>query len=740
MTMAFKPISLACIVLVWGSVVKAQVEQIEQARKTQREVIEKTSFIPPATNLQDKRDTFIVKFIEGSKIRFRKKRLIVDTAHIDMAERYLLNRNNLNQEAAPESLDSFLLLLKKYGDVKISRLFNRTETDIDVEQKVLEDTINEELPDLNLYYVLSIRYYKGRNSFNFLDLLNSLNIIETAYPKYHVKNAGINLIPNAAALRRFPSYIKTPDFSASQKFLTASPLGIDALYAWSIDGGNGDNVKIIDIEQKWDIKHEDVKSPFWKNGEDIESGGEPDGDHGTAVIGLLNGKHDSIGIKGIVPGSSYGISGVTVDISSHGYLVSVAIDKAASQLSKGDIILIEQHTPGPASGKGSICNIDQFEYVPMEFYQDCYDAIKRATAKGIIVIEAAGNGQMNLDDKIYNKRFNRKFRNSGAIMVAADQGGNGVPACFTNYGSRIDFYSWGENVTTTGYGDLPNEERNLHRKYTGTFGGTSSASPIVTGAIACIQGIRKKFGLSPWGTTDIIAGMAGTFQVADSTSNFRFIGRQPDLKATIQQFNLKKPAKPVFSEPSGEYPSPFTFTIGNRLFESVSDTGELGLHTFYITNANVLTENNNSTMYKEPVTINNAKDEDLVVSIIAKSFFTPKNSQVKIEGDTALATYIVYKQPIGPSPTQASTELKDSIVLNWAGQANAQKYFIYINKADSLIKVAEVSAPATQFIDITAPGTGLERTYRIKTIFNNNRESAFSDPVTGRFRIVPAGN
>jgi hypothetical protein len=62
----------------------------------------------------------------------------------------------------------------------------------------------------------------------------------------------------------------------------------------------------------------------------------------------------------------------------------------------------------------------------MEFWWDNHLAMKYATEKGIIVIQAAGNGYQNLDDPIYSKRpahfpadwrnpFNRKLADSHAI-------------------------------------------------------------------------------------------------------------------------------------------------------------------------------------------------------------------------------------------------------------------------------------------------------------------------------------
>ena len=172
-----------------------------------------------------------------------------------------------------------------------------------------------------------------------------------------------------------------------------------------------------------------------------------------------------------------------------------ALTNAAGQLKAGDVILIELQAPGPNN-----------KYVAMQFWPDIFSAILAATAKGITVVEAAGNGDENFNLPIFNNTGLQK--DSGAIVVGAgippanffdfDGGGGfgaayqniGVPRSriwFSNYGKIVDAQGWGFHVTTLGYGDLQGDPSE-NRWYTLRFSGTSSASPIVTGAAACIQG------------------------------------------------------------------------------------------------------------------------------------------------------------------------------------------------------------------------------------------------------------
>lgn len=156
------------------------------------------------------------------------------------------------------------------------------------------------------------------------------------------------------------------------------------------------------------------------------------------------------------------------------------------------------------------------------------------------MVEAAGNGGVNLDHSWCNGLFNRDERDSGAIIVGA-----GGPAgrssrtrlYFSSYGSRVDVQGWGQDVATTGYGDLfknPDNTRDKRRWYTGTFSGTSSASPIVAGAVANIQGVAKReLGkpLDPKTVRDILKE-TGSPQQGNISEN---IGPLPDLEKAIQK-------------------------------------------------------------------------------------------------------------------------------------------------------------------------------------------------------------
>ena len=143
----------------------------------------------------------------------------------------------------------------------------------------------------------------------------------------------------------------------------------------------------------------------------------------------------------------------------------------------------------------------------------------------------------------WRNSFRRTNRDSGAIVVGAGapppgtHGRNHGPdrsrLDFSNWGALIDAQGWGREVTTCGYGDLQGGA-NEDLWYTDTFSGTSSASPIVTGAIACIQGMAKARGrpvLTPAQVRNCLRSTGSSQQDAPGRPATQRIGNRPDIRA-----------------------------------------------------------------------------------------------------------------------------------------------------------------------------------------------------------------
>lgn len=452
-------------------------------------------------------------------------------------------------------------ILSKEG-ITMAPLFGDSEDQLQQEMSsmaamaTLDEAMMAELPDLSLYYKVEAPEDKLEA---LAAKLSSCAAVEAAYvkpPAAPSETRAESMAEEAPEFINMMSSIEeeaepaTINFTARQTYLGPAPVGIDAQYAATLSGGRGAGVGICDIEGAWRFTHEDLRV---NQGGVV--GGTPSTDmgwrnHGTAVIGVISGDRNSFGITGIAPDAR--IRGISI---FGGMGTAGAIRRAAQVSRKGDIILLELHRPGPRYNFQS--RSDQKGYIAIEWWPDDFAAVRYAVTMGMIVVGAAGNGAENLNAAIYNTRpagfpaswrnpFNRSAADSGAILVGAGapppgtHGRNHGPdrsrLDFSNYGSAVDTQGWGREVTTTGYGDLQGGS-NEDLWYTDRFSGTSSASPIVVGALACVQGVlraRQRPVLSPARARSLLRSTGSAQTSATGRPSTQRIGRRPNLRQLIQ--------------------------------------------------------------------------------------------------------------------------------------------------------------------------------------------------------------
>ena len=366
----------------------------------------------------------------------------------------------------------------------------------------------EELEDLSTFYSIFV-------SEDDEDIISQFLETET-----------LNSVENVEFVPTPEPAVATPSFEGNQGYLNNDSNGIYARQAWQLAGGRGGGIKIIDVEGAWVVNHEDFPSLFYNSG-----GFSSDTSwlhHGTAVVGVVGAKNNGIGATGIVSSAGFGVESFAKN--SQGF--ASAITEAALQVGSGGVIIIEVHYSQSSYTPNCTCNLGQCGVVPAEYYTNNYNAIKQAVGNGVVVVEAGGNGSVDLDHSSFNGIFNRSIRDSGAILIGASFSTSRSPKCWTNYGSRIDVHGWGENVVTLSYGDLFNEAGET-RDYTDSFSGTSSASPIVAGAAASVQGILKARGkvlLNSIQMRDLL-NTTGTVQTGDLA---RKIGPLPNIINAIE--------------------------------------------------------------------------------------------------------------------------------------------------------------------------------------------------------------
>jgi serine protease len=321
-------------------------------------------------------------------------------------------------------------------------------------------------------------------------------------------------------------------FAIQQRHLDAAPVGIDARWAWTQPHGSGASVGFVDLEQGWNFRHEDLPAIVRVPGvpQDVNPN-PPSVRHGTGVLGIAVGVDNKVGIIGAAPTPAW------ATVASHFRAADGTSDHVADALtavlnsgvlSAGDVILIEWQDAmnQPA------------EAVPL-----VWDAIELATALGYIVIEAAGNGNVDLDAVPEFNPHDPGFDDSRAIIVggslsALDATGVGhdrwvTPGPGSNFGLRVDCYAYAENVVTAG--PTPNPPALLagtgpNDSYRSDFGGTSAAAAIVAGAAVVLQGMHKAVTGTPLDPVNMRKALStfGTPQGPGTAA--QKIGVMPDLR------------------------------------------------------------------------------------------------------------------------------------------------------------------------------------------------------------------
>jgi len=410
-------------------------------------------------------------------------------------------------------------LRTQFRGITIGKLFSSIDAEkITVLVKKAKHSDKEYSP-VNFLSYYFIECEDAGNSHGLLQTLRNCESIELAY----IENRPVEP----------PSFITAGNaLHQSQGYLNASPEGIDARFAWQIAGGDGHgDIKFIDIEQGWLLDHKALSAKTLPctgvNHYLFE-------DHGAAVLGIIHMHDKEKGGTGITPrAEGYVISQWRPDGSFNN---ADAIMAAIGHLDFGDVLLLESQVYDSPSSCSAW---------PVETEEATFHVIRLATALGIIVIEAAGNGNFetregnDLDlleingEKILNPA-GPGFRDSGAIIVAAAS--SAMPHTrirYSNYGKRVNCYAWGEHVVTAGF--YPGSSGFAINTYTGKFCGTSSASAIIAGAAIALQSIAEanlNSRLSPKQMRTFLSSHTlGT--ISANGHNADKIGVMPDLQKII---------------------------------------------------------------------------------------------------------------------------------------------------------------------------------------------------------------
>lgn len=267
---------------------------------------------------------------------------------------------------------------------------------------------------------------------------------------------------------------------------------IHAMDAWRITEGSR-NVVVAVIDTGIDANHPDLKNNLWHDpvtgayGWDVITGqANPNDEHG-------HGTHIA-GIIGASMNRAAGISGVVhkVSIMSVKYYSEKV---SGAQNLRNSIIALNYAVDHGA-------DIINYSGGGPEFSREELEALRRAEAKGILIVAAAGNEHDDIDVST-NYYYPCAYRLSNIVCVASLTVQNRLLSS-SNYGANhVDLGAPGENILST----IPGG------KYA-YMSGTSQATAFVTGAAVLI--LAKHPGMRPdairnllRSSTDKIPALAG---------------------------------------------------------------------------------------------------------------------------------------------------------------------------------------------------------------------------------------
>jgi serine protease len=362
------------------------------------------------------------------------------------------------------------------------------------------------LADLAHYFV--VRTQGADQSRRILTALLDEAVVETAY-----------LAPRPVLHGDLTPW--TPQFRQRQDYLDAAPNGVSYRSISSIVGARFQGHSLAQIEGAWTVGHEDLPkltSSSLLTGPRMMSGWEQ---HGDACLGILVGARNGYGVEGMASGLNRLYVAAVGYVDAQGMTLSYDTGKAAIETAMATL------KPGDVATSSFGWLINSNIHAPVDHPQACFDAVRNLTALGIHYVISAGNSNTSLEDPVYGGRYLSQALPSGALIVGASENGPLEKTPSSNYGPRVDANAWGYKVVTTGnHGDLfwPNfDER---QTYTQSFAGTSSATPIVAGAVAAYVGaVEEQTGkrLTP---AEVIADLRRLGTAVPVTTP---IGRRVDL-------------------------------------------------------------------------------------------------------------------------------------------------------------------------------------------------------------------
>ncbi len=562
--------------------------------------------------------------------------------------------------------------------------------------------------------------------------------------------------------------------------------GIDANLtgAWNL-GYTGKGVLIGIVDDGVEGTHEDIapnyRADLSRNfSSDASIANAPQGpidkdeNHGQAVAGVAAARGgNGIGGTGAAPYASIvGLNpypGKEINAAAiralyvQAYYWKSGVDPLTGKITATPTMSIMNHS----YGQNKPWNLNDDLHGP-----DITTALNRTAANGIIHVWSAGNerGQANEDANKDNV-----LTNSNVIVVAA-LGSDGKYSSYSNYGYNVfvtapSSSDTGFGITTTdrtganlGYNrysaDNPDGDQNdtfPNTKYTSTFGGTSSAAPLLSGILALGMEANKymdvrmakhvlaqtstmvdpgnagwvKNGAGNWFNPNYGFGNINAARFVEGLKTVEGVTTQTSCSSSTQTVN--KPIEYIDSNNAGGTSRQFTFTTTElspslrQPLEGVevtlnfthSDRGNLmaGITSPYNTKSGLF----NSTKDLPSKQQDHASVTNFNWTFLANSFWgeDPLGGTVKTSGTwTITMGDRVSKTSLGTWNSYDLTLLMGQLILNDPGTTTQTRdikarVFVLKDSADLFVNPAGLSLEANEKIEISGGEVNINGTVKM---------------------------
>ncbi|GAA5512862.1 hypothetical protein Dcar01_01586 [Deinococcus carri] len=254
-----------------------------------------------------------------------------------------------------------------------------------------------------------------------------------------------------------------------QNTVTFQQIGLEAAQAKASNLGAG--VKVAVVDTGVDIDHPAFAGSLapqneWRDFRDNDTNPDEEGVLGTGGYG-----HGT------------GVAGIVLQVAPKAIILPLRV---LGPDGSGDVLHVAQAIDWAVKCNAQIINLSLGTDTRSNVVQD---AINRATAKGVMVISAAGNDNRSSLNYPANDAMAGAAGDYSLSVGSVDAGD--LKSSFSNYGKALEIVAPGEDVYTPGPDNL-----------LVAWSGTSMAAPVVTGSLALALG--QKWNIS---ARDMIKGL-----------------------------------------------------------------------------------------------------------------------------------------------------------------------------------------------------------------------------------------